>query len=280
MLNKRVNNLDAIDEKYRDLYVQDEQSGDYVLDFVDQDAKAQVDEFRNNNRALNRQLEEMKSQIDKYSALGDVTPDDINGLLEARKLAERAAQDELLKEIMLPDGTVDRDRVRSYADKQFEGERKEMHRKFDALGQEKSELEAALFEAKDQYQTQVRNSGIRDAIEGVARVRDGAMDDILSRAERQIGFNESGDMVVWDGNGEPRYGTKGGQYMTPKEWIGELVEQAPHLFEGRVGGGASGDGGRPKGPAGAGPVVDANDPEDLGRNFKAILEGKAAIRND
>lgn len=280
MLNKRVANLDAIDEKYQDLYVKDEQSGDFVLDFVDQESKAQVDEFRNNNRALNRQLEDMKTQIDKYSALGDVTAEDITGLLEARKMAERASQDELLKEIMLPDGSVDRERIRSYADKQFEGERKEMSRKFDALGQEKAELESALFEAKDQYQTQVRNSGIRDAIDGVARVREGAMDDILSRAERQVGFTDKGDMVVWDGNGEPRYGSKGGQYMTPQEWVGELVEHAPHLFEGRVGGGASGDGGRPKGPVAGQPLIDANDPEDLGRNFKALLEGKAAIRND
>lgn len=279
MLNKRVSDIESVDERYRDLYVKDEQSGDFVLDYVDQDAKAQVDEFRNNNRALNRQLEEMKSQMDKYSALGDVTPDDINSLLEARKMAERAAQDELLKEIMLPDGTVDRDRIRSYADKQFEGERKEMQRKYDSLASEKEELDALLFEAKDAYQTQVRNSGVRDSIDGVARVREGAMDDILSRAERQIGFTDQGDMVVWDANGEPRYGTKGGQYMTPKEWVGELVESAPHLFEGRVGGGAAG-GPKQPGTAGQGPIVDANDPEDLGRNFKAIIEGKAAVRND
>ncbi len=279
MLKKRITSLDAIDEKYQDLYVQDEQTGDYVLDFVDADAKAQVDEFRNNNRALNRQLEEMKSQIDKYSALGDVTPDDINGLLEARQLAERAANDELLKEIMLPNGQVDRDKVRQFADKQFEGERREMERKFDSLGAEKAEMEAKYFEANNMYQNQVRQSEIRSAIEGVARVRTGAMDDIIARAERQIGFMEGGDLVVWDGNGEPRYGSKGGQYMTPKEWVGELVESAPHLFEGRVGGGAAGDGGRPKGPV-TGPVVDANNPEDLGRNFKAIISGEAAVRND
>lgn len=279
MLKKRINSLDAVDEKYQDLYVQDEQSGDYILDFVDPDAKSQVDEFRNNNRALNRQLEEMKAQVDKYSALGDVTAEDINGLLEARQLAERAANDELLKEIMLPNGQVDRDKVRQFADKQFEGERTEMQRKFDALGAEKESLEADLFAARNDYQNQVRQSGIRDAIEGVARVRSGAMDDILSRAERQIGFTEQGDMVVWDGNGEPRYGTKGGQYMTTKEWIGELVESAPHLFEGRVGGGAQGDGGK-RAPQTGGPIVDANNPEDLGRNFKAIISGEAAIRND
>lgn len=279
MLKKRIPSLDAIDEKYQDLYVQDEASGDYVLDFVDPDAKSQVDEFRNNNRALNRQLEEMKAQVDKYSALGDVTPDDINGLLEARQLAERAANDELLREIMLPNGQVDRDKVRQFADKQFEGERREMERKFDAMGAEKAELEAKYFEANNMYQNQVRQSEIRSAIEGVARVRDGAMDDIIARAERQIGFMEGGDLVVWDGNGEPRYGSKGGQYMTPKEWVGELVESAPHLFEGRVGGGAAGDGGRPKGPI-TGPVVDGNNPEDLGRNFKAIISGEAAVRND
>ncbi len=279
MLNKRISSLDSIDEKYQDLYVQDEASGDYVLDFVDQDAKSQVDEFRNNNRALNRQLEDMKAQVDKYAALGDVTPEDINGLLEARQLAERAANDELLKEIMLPNGQVDRDKVRQFADKQFDGERREMQNKFDAMGAEKAELEAKYFEATDMYQSQVRKSEIRSAIEGVARVRDGAMDDIIARAERQIGFNDGGDLVVRDSNGEARYGSKGGQYMTPKEWVGELVEQAPHLFEGRVGGGASGDGGRPKGPI-TGPVVNANDPEDLGRNFKAIINGDAAVRND
>jgi hypothetical protein len=279
MLKKRIPSLDAIDEKYQDLYVQDEASGDYVLDFVDPDAKSQVDEFRNNNRALNRQLEELKAQVDKYSALGDVTPDDINGLLEARQLAERAANDELLREIMLPNGQVDRDKIRQFADKQFEGERREMERKFDAMGAEKAELEAKYFEANNMYQNQVRQSEIRSAIEGVARVRAGAMDDIIARAERQIGFMEGGDLVVWDGNGEPRYGSKGGQYMTPKEWVGELVENAPHLFEGRVGGGAAGDGGRPKGPI-TGPVVDGNNPEDLGRNFKAIISGEAAVRND
>ena len=279
MLNKRITDLDAIDEKYQDLYVKDESSGDYVLDFVDQDAKSQVDEFRNNNRSLNRQLEDMKAQVDKYAALGDVTPDDITGLLEARQLAHQAANDELLKEIMLPNGQVDRDKVRQFADKQFDGERREMHNKFEAMGVEKAELEAKYFEANDMYQSQVRKSEIRSAIEGVARVRDGAMDDIISRAERQIGFNDGGELIVRDAAGEARYGSKGGQYMTTKEWVGELVETAPHLFEGRVGGGAAGDGGRPKGPI-SGPVVNGNDPEDLGRNFKAIINGDAAVRND
>lgn len=278
MLKKRVTDIESVDERYRDLYIQAE-DGSYQLDFVDQDAKAQVDEFRNNNRALNRELQTMKEQMDKYSALGDVTPEDINGLLEARKMAERAAQDELLKEIMLPDGSVDRDRIRSYADKQFEGERKAMQSKYDALAKEKEELDGLLFEAKDAYQTEVRNSQIRNAIEGVARPRDGAMDDILARAEAAVGFNDSGDMVVWDGNGEPRYGAKGGDFMTAKEWVGELVEQAPHLFEGRVGGGAAGDGGK-QAPRPGGPIVNARDAEDLGRNFKAIIDGTAAIRND
>lgn len=277
MLDKNVNDLSQVDEKYHDLYAANDNGG-YDLQFVDVEAKKQVDEFRNNNRNLNRQLEELKAKMDRYSALGDdLSDDDIASLKEARARQAAAAQDELYRELIDGEGGVNKERLKSYADKQFEGERKEFQRVIEQLTEKLDEAEGRAHENLTMYQDQTRNQAIRDAIESVARVRPGAMDDVLSRGKAALQFDESGNLVVKDANGEIRYGARGGDYMTPKEWANELVSNAGHLFDGAVGGGAQGDSGPRYGKNG-GRMVDSFSPEDLGRNFKAILNGDAQIR--
>lgn len=277
MLEKRIDDISQIDEKYQDLYAQNDNGG-YDLQFVDMEAKKQVDEFRNNNRNLNRQLEEMKSKMDKYSALGDdLSEDDIASLKEARARQAAAAQDELYRELIDGEGGVNKDRLKAYADKQFEGERKELQRAIEQLKAQQEEYEAKYWEERNNRQDQAKAQAIRDAIESVARVRPGAMDDVLSRGRAALDFDESDNLVVRDADGEIRYGKRGGDYMTPQEWANELVSNAGHLFDGAIGGGAQGDSGPRLGKNG-GRMVDGFSPEDLGRNFKAILNGDAQIR--
>lgn len=275
MLDKRVSDIESVDEKYQDLYSQDD-SGDWVLQVVDSEAKKQVDEFRNNNRALNRELNALKEEMSKYSALGDLTEDDIASLRDMQARQAAAAQDEILRDL-LGEGGLDKDKLRSYAEKQFEGERKELNRAIERLRAETEELEGKYSTERSKYQEEVRSAAIRAAVDSVARVRPGAMDDILARGRSQVGFDDNQSMVVQDPSGEIRYGKKGGDYMSVEEWASELVESAPHLFEGRVGGGASGDN-APRMQPGV-RSIDGMNPEELGRNFKAILNGEAQVRD-
>lgn len=276
MLDKRVTDIESVEEKYQDLYAQDD-SGDWVLQIVDQDAKKQVDEFRNNNRALNRELNALKEEMGKYSALGDLSEDDISALRDMQARQAAAQQDEILRDL-LGDAGLDKDKLRQYAEKQFEGERKELNRAIDRLRAETEELEGRYTAERAKYQDEVRSAAIRAAVDSVARVRPGAMDDILARGRGSLGFDENQSMIVQDANGDVRYGKRGGDYMTVEEWASELVESAPHLFEGRVGGGASGDN-SPRMQPGV-RAVDGMNPEELGRNFKAILNGEAQVRDN
>lgn len=279
MLDKNVNDLSQVDEKYHDLYAENSNGG-YDLQFVDVEAKKQVDEFRNNNRNLNRQLEEMKSQMDKYSALGDdLTEDDIMSLKEARARQAAAAQDELYRELVDGEGGLNKDRLKAYADKQFDGERKELQRAIEQLKAQQEEYESKYWDERNNRQDQAKAQAIRDAIESVARVRPGAMDDVIARGRQALDFDDSDNLVVRDADGEIRYGKRGGDYMTPQEWANELVSNAGHLFDGAIGGGAQGDSSGPRLGKNGGRMVDGFSPEDLGRNFKAILNGDAQIRD-
>lgn len=278
-LKKRITKLDEVPEQYRDLYSEDESNGGFVLDIQDAEGSKQIDEYRTNNRKLNKRVEELQAALQRFDPLKDIDPEGIKALLEAQKKQSQVQEDEVLRELVGKDGVLDKARLQAYVQRQFEGERNSFTRKLEGINKELAERDAKIKLQRDRLTAQTRQAKVRQAIEALGIPKPGAIDDILYRAERAISFDEEENLVVLDADGEPRYGKKGGDLMSVEDWATELIDTAPHLFEGPRGGGSKGNGEEHRRKQGI-RSVNGNDPEDLGRNFKAIIAGEARISGE
>jgi hypothetical protein len=72
-----------------------------------------------------------------------------------------------------------------------------------------------------------------------------ALPDILSRASRTFTVTEKGQVVAMDGDAV-LYGADGATPMSPREWLGKVIEEAPYLSKSSAGGGAAGNRGDEK----------------------------------
>ena len=212
-LKYEVNSLDDVEEGHRALYAQ---SGDkYVLSVDGVVSKTKLDEFRNNNVNLSRQLDELNAKFK------DVDPE---------LYAQLASEHQKLKDKKLIDaGKIDElveERVKQLRGT-LEGERDTFKGRYETT---RSRLETVLID----------NEVSRYAVE--SGCVETALDDIVMRARAQFKLDKDDKAVAMDGE-KIVYGGDGVTPMSIKEWMGALVSKAPHLFKGASGGGASGGGG-------------------------------------
>jgi len=189
------------------LYI--EREGGFFLDAEGVVEKSKLDEFRTNNVALLKQIEDLKG---KYHG---IDPDLARQLEQAkRELEEQAA---------LKAGEVDKvvaSRVQSI----------------------KSDLERTTAE-RDSLNARLADIQINQGVIVAATkrgLRPTAIADVTLRAQRAFKL-VSGVPQAQDGD-RIRYGKDGVTPMTLDEWIDSLVTEAPHLFEPSAGGGATGSG--------------------------------------
>lgn len=195
-----------VPEALKTYYVAGE-GGKMVLDAEGLVPKARVDEFRNNNIALQRQIDAVKG-IDpaKYADLLKlqtqlnekelIAKGDVDGLVNSRVTAMKAASD---------------------ADKaRLEGELSTSNKTLSQLMIDNVVKSAAIA------------SGVTPS----------AVDDVVLRAHQTF-VVENGQAVA-KSNGQVVYGKDGTTPLQPTEWIANLRKSAPHLFAGFNGGGAGG----------------------------------------
>lgn len=198
-LKLTVASLDEVPEEHRALYV--EKDGKYALPVEGAVEKARLDEFRDGNVALKKQIEELQAKFN------GIDPEAARELLEQQKkqrnkeLIEAGKVEELLAE-----------RVSSM--------RAEYENALKALHEEKSTLATTL-------EGLVIDNALRDAAVKNG-VRPSAIEDVLLRGKRVFKLQE-GQAVGMDGD-RPLYG-KDGSPMSVSEWVSGLSNQAPHLFE-------------------------------------------------
>lgn len=273
-LRKKVSSLSDVPEQFHDLYTEDD-DGNFVLDVVDPDGKKEIDEFRRNNRSLNKTVEEMKAKLESLGDLASLDEDGVKALQEARRKAAAMETDDLLRDLVDSEGRVDKDRLNAYAERQFQGEKSALEKRMESMATEREELEARLGSQRDKLTSLARDSRVRQILETVAQPKAGAMDHVLRLAAQQVQFDDDDNMVITDANGDVRYGKKGGENMTLDEWAQEVVETNNFLFEGQRGGGSNGDN-SPKPRKGI-LQVDGSDPEALGQHREAIMKGEAEV---
>lgn len=202
----QVSKLEEAPENVRSLYVQ---SGDvFVLDVDGAVSKARLDEFRDNNVKLMKDLEKFKN-VDpaKYQELMS-----IQRQIEEKKLIDAGKIDEVVEQRV--------NTMRSTYDEQV------------------NNLKESNNTLTRQLETLIIDNNVRDqAIKN--GVLPSAVDDVLLRAKTTFKVQE-GQAVALDAKGQVIYGKDGSTPKGISEWLTELKTAAPHLFQPSDGVGARG----------------------------------------
>ena len=212
-LKLKYTNLKEIPAEDVRLYV--ERDGAWVLDAEVAADKAKLDEFRTNNVALLKELNEIKQRFD------GINPD------EVRKLAEEKQR--LEDEQRVKAGEFDK-----VLDGRLKAAKTDWEKQLAAIASERDVLVARL------TATQIEQGVTETATKRGLRAT--AIPDITSRA-RAVFKLVNGAATAFESDGKTvRVGKDGVAPMTLDEWVDTQVSDAPHLFESNAGGGAAGNG--------------------------------------
>jgi hypothetical protein len=235
--------LEEIPEAHRELYV--EKDGKFVLPVEGLVGKDKLDEFRQTNIDLRKQVEELTSKFD------GVDPELFR---ELNDKAERERQKKLIAADKVDDLVNER---LTAAKAGFDKEKK-------ALEEERRKLSIQL-------EGLLIDNAVRDAATK-SGVRSGAVDDVLLRA-RQVFKVVDGKAVAFDGD-KQLFGSTGDPLTVPEYISGKLAEAAPHLFEASQGSGARKADASTTGAAGK---ISRTDQKAFLANLSDIASGKKQV---
>ena len=193
-----------------------ERDGKFVLQVEGAAEKARLDEFRESNIALRKELDGLKAKSKEFEGVD---------LAEARKLIAQAEQQKERK--LIEAGEVD----------------KLIEKRTGAVRDKLAGEIAELRKAKEALVTQLSEREINTAVLKAAAehgVQKTATEDVLARAQRVFRLVDGRAEAV-DAKGEPLLDSDG-RPLSVAGWVEGLAKDAPHLFEHNTGGGASGTG--------------------------------------
>jgi F0F1-type ATP synthase membrane subunit b/b' len=194
--------------------------GNYHLESEpDPDAKRKLEEFRENNVKL---LKELKALQEQYK---DVDP------AKYKEYAEKIQKLEDKK--MLEDGDIDK-----LVEQKTERMKKSYEDQIEALKKAQDNLSGEIKKTKERLSSVLIDSEITRVVAG--KVRKGAMDDVLARARKVWSLDENGKPIPKEGE-KILYGKDGKQHLTMDEYGQILQETAPFLFESSGGSGSQGN---------------------------------------
>jgi hypothetical protein len=176
--------------------------------------KTKLDEFRNNNIALLKQLDEQKKRFE------GIDPAEVQRLVEEKRKLEEAQQ--------LKTGEVEK-----VLENRLKSAKAEWDKQLSAVTSERDTLHARLsaIQIDQGVITTATKRGLRPT----------AMPDITSRA-RSVFRLVNGVPTAFEADGKTvRAGKDGITPLTLEEWVDGQVSEAPHLFESNAGGGAAGN---------------------------------------
>lgn len=211
-LKFRVKSKEEIPAEQQALYV--ERDGGLVLDVEGVAEKAKLDEFRETNNTLKKELEDQRKRFE------GIDPEQV------RKLAEEKEKLEETQQLKLGE-------VEKVLENRLKTARADWDKQFAAVGAERDALNVRLTAIQiDQGVTTVATKkGLRPT----------AIPDITARA-RSVFRLVNGVPTAFESDGKTvRVGKDGITPMTLEEWVDLQVGDAPHLFESNAGGGAAGD---------------------------------------
>ena len=174
-------------------------------------------EFRNNNRALMRELNvtTMDEAIARLAELKDLDP----VLYKTLKKEFDANKNKKL----VDEGKID-ELVVQRTEEMKKAHEKELKKRDDQIVSLTTSLEKHLID--DSIATAAASKGVRNT----------AVPDVKGRG-RQLFKLQDGKVVAIDENGKEKFG-KDGKTLSVTEWMDSLATDAPHLFEPNGGGGS------------------------------------------
>lgn len=237
-LKLKLKTLDDVPEPARALYKEAE-DGEFVLDIEGAVPKAQLEEFRNTNRNLTKQLEAFK----------DVDPEEYRSLKD--KLKEMEGQ----------------------SGKEKQQTKEEMQRQIDALkakaDKDAKDLQGQIASRDQTIQTLMIDKEVSLQANEVG-VRSEALIDVIQRSKATFRL-ENGLVLAYKPNGEKWYSEATGEILKIAEWLKILVKEAPHLFKESQGTGSTG------GATGGKKMVVGENPWKSGNRTEQALAIKADI---
>lgn len=249
MLKFKVESLDEVEEKYRDLYEKKTVKGKdgktpedwYFLKVEGAIApevlateKKKVADFRMNNTKLAKRLTQVVETIgvEHEEGIENLTDDDL-----VEKITEK------LKEKGGEGGAKSAEEIAKLVDAKVGTFRSQMDAQVKKLTKERDEALAGATSAQKNFErvsleTNVLGEASKRGLKPTAHA------DIMNRA-RGVFKMVDGKLVAYDSDGETQlYGADGATGLTIEEWIeSQASKDAIHLFEGNSGGGAPGGSG-------------------------------------
>jgi hypothetical protein len=222
---------DEIPEGYRQLYV--ERNGRFEFNGV-KGIKTQADVDRL-TVALAKERKDHKEVKDRFAVYADLG--DPNEVIEKIGQVESLSEQvEALKQGGQFDEVKAEPIIKARVNQAvgpLEREKQNLQRQLDAVNgklntveQEKNQLSTTI--VMDRVERAVRDAAIE------AKVLGTAVYDVISRARNIFEYDE-GRIVTKDG-------TEATAGLTPKEWLKDMIEKAPHWWPTSAGGGAGGGG--------------------------------------
>jgi hypothetical protein len=238
-LKLKVKTLDELPEQTRTLYKESDSRDGFVLDVEGAVPSGQLDEFRNSNIALRKQLESFKDvDVEEYRSL-------------KAKLAELEGQ----------------------TGKEKQQTREEMQKQIDALNKkavkDADDLKTQIAQRDTTIQTLMIDKEVSLQASEVG-VRPEALIDVIQRAKSVFRL-QNGVVVAFRPDGEKWYSESTGDILKIAEWFKLLVKDAPHLFKESQGSGATG------GATGGKKMVTGENPFKTGNRTDQALAIKADI---
>ena len=205
---------DDIPAEFAPLYA--EQGGKYVLAKVKGVAPAAS--VQRLESALAKERNDHKTVKQQLSALGGRSIEDV--LTDLDRISELEAQaqgkgndpeaiEKIVKARMAP-----------------------LERQLQAITTERDTVKQEI----ETYKTRETKTKIKDAViaaAATAKLRPSAIEDAVTYAQLHMTVDDTGNVVTKDGSGFT-------PYLTPTDWLNEMLPKRPHWVEGSAGGGAGG----------------------------------------
>lgn len=247
-LKAKYNSADDIPAGLESYYV--ERDGEHILNVDGLVPKSTVDEFRNTNVKLSKELKKVQD------TLGSV---DIEEYQTLKQEKQKMADQELIEAGKLDELLAQRtERLRT-----------DYETRFDRMQREQQEAMQKAAQYEDQFNTMIVENQLKDAALKNG-VRAEALEDVLYRGKRIWKRTEGNQIAAFEGE-TPAYGKKGSNPLSVDEWFEDLQDQAPHLFKTSSGSGASG------GVGSQGRRISRFDQDALNNNLEAIAEGRIVL---
>lgn len=228
---------------------------DYVLDTDDGSFTSRISEFRNNNIALQKELNNLKSDLEKYKGI------------DPKKYKETVDKLQQLEDNKL----LDEGKVEELLNQRTERMRQDFEGKVSALTKDRDKYKSLSEQRQNLLQGTLVSSAVASAVSEVGVAAKGALPDIQARATSLWQVDEEGNVVAMDGD-KVKYGADGKSPLTMKEWAEGLKADAPHLFEGSSGGGSRGSE-RQSGSGGKGTISRS----EIGANLEKVASGEVDV---